>query len=142
MELFKKRIEEKASVIRPRLLIYNQSKFTQPVSDTKEVYEWILKEKEVLIGGVTASFYWEKAHIDFLWVDEDYRGKKIGQQLLQTVTDFAHEKNSRYLQLETFDFQAPLFYQKMGFEIFGVLDDSPYDGCKQYFLKKELRKTT
>lgn len=62
--------------MRPRLLIYNHSKFTQPVSDTKELYEWVLKEKEVLIGGITASFYWEKAHIHFLWVDERYRGKK------------------------------------------------------------------
>jgi hypothetical protein len=40
--------------------------------------------------------------------------------------------------LETFSFQAPLFYQKLGYEVFGRADDWPV-GHTHYFLKKRLQ---
>jgi hypothetical protein len=39
--------------------------------------------------------------------------------------------------LDTFDFQVKAFYEKLGYELFGILDDCP-PGHRRYFLKKAL----
>ena len=39
--------------------------------------------------------------------------------------------------LDTFDFQAPGFYEKLGFEVFGVLPDYPR-GHKRFYMVKQL----
>jgi hypothetical protein len=40
--------------------------------------------------------------------------------------------------LDTHDFQALPFYQKLGYEIFGELEDFP-PGHTRYYLKKRLQ---
>ena len=45
----------------------------------------------------------------------------------------------RDLAPNTFDFQAPGFYEKLGFEVFGVLADYP-PGHKRFFMVKRLRE--
>jgi hypothetical protein len=39
--------------------------------------------------------------------------------------------------LDTFSFQAPDFYKKLGYEVFGELQDFPH-GHQRYFMKKRL----
>jgi hypothetical protein len=41
-------------------------------------------------------------------------------------------------RLDTFSFQAPEFYRRMGYEVFGVLDYPP--DHKRIFLKKQLKE--
>lgn len=53
------------------------------------------------------------------------------------MEDFAVEKGCRFIYLDTFSFQAPGFYKKNGYEIFGMLEDHP-KGFNQYFLHKKL----
>lgn len=64
-------------------------------------------------------------HINYLWVDESMRGKKIGKDLLHFAESLAIDKNCTVIYLETFSFQAPEFYKKYGFEVFGKLDTVP-----------------
>jgi len=49
----------------------------------------------------------------------------------------ARKRGARYAYLDTFDFQAPEFYKKYGYEVFGVLEDFP-SGHTRYFMKKQL----
>ena len=46
-------------------------------------------------------------------------------------------RGCRLATLETHSFQAPEFYRKLGWEVFGVLDDYPA-GHRKYYLKKSL----
>ncbi len=73
--------------------------------------------------------------VDFLWVDEKLRGHGIGKRLLLKLEQTAHERGCRQVTLNTFSFQAPEFYQKLGYSIFGVID-----GFGQHFQKFFLRK--
>ena len=43
--------------------------------------------------------------------------------------------NSAYL--DTFSFQAPEFYEELGYQSFGELGDFP-DGKKRFFMRKAL----
>ena len=49
----------------------------------------------------------------------------------------AREHGCTFAHTTTFSYQAPDFYQRLGYRIFGVIEGYP-DGIKQYFLKKPL----
>jgi len=53
-----------------------------------------------------------------LYVDEDYRGQGIGEQLIKTAIDFAAKDNSTFVELST-DIDnhiAQSLYERVGFE--------------------------
>jgi len=49
----------------------------------------------------------------------------VGTQLLQAAEQEAHARGCQYMILDSYDFQAPGFYQKHGYEVFAVLEDHP-----------------
>lgn len=106
----------------------------------QELTIWLRDNRHQIVGGLVGSTYWGWLLTDFLWVDEDIRGRGYGRQLLIAAEQEALRKGCRHACLETFSFQALAFYEKLGYVVFGVLDDFP-SGHKRYSLKKELEWT-
>ena len=77
-------------------------------------------------------------HIELIWVDQLLRGQGLGSQLMESIEDKAREKNCIGIHLTTFDFQAPEFYERHGFETFAALDDFPVKGHKRYYMIKKI----
>jgi ribosomal protein S18 acetylase RimI-like enzyme len=50
----------------------------------------------------------------------------------------ALEQGCDAVDLDTFDYQAPGFYEKLGFKVFGRLEDYP-PGHRRFYLVKRLR---
>lgn len=92
-------------------------------------------EGETFKGGITGSVYWNGLEIDTLWVDDDCRGTGLGSRLLAEAEDFGRNNGAVISFLKTFDAQG--FYEKQGYQIFGVLEDRPI-GTQLYHLKKRL----
>ena len=90
-----------------------------------------------IVGGVIGATHWDWLYINLMWVREDLRGRGYGQQLLVKAEDEARQRGARHAYLDTFSFQAPGFYQKNGYQVFGELPDFP-QGHQRYFLKKKL----
>jgi len=69
-----------------------------------------------VVGGIRAvvALYWLR--VEVLWVDEASRGRGIGSQLLAEAERLAREMGARNAALETFEWQAPRFYQRHGYE--------------------------
>jgi ribosomal protein S18 acetylase RimI-like enzyme len=89
-----------------------------------------------VMAGLDASFYAGWLFVNNLWVHAELRRQGIGRRLLQEAERRAMERGCHSVWLDTFSFQAPGFYQKLGYEVFGVLDYPP--GHRRYFLKKRL----
>lgn len=70
-------------------------------------------------------------------VAEEARGRGIGTQLLTTGEDHAKARGCRHAWLDTFSFQAPDFYAKRGYIVFGELEDYP-PGHRRFFLRKAI----
>ncbi|MGE3319999.1 MAG: GNAT family N-acetyltransferase [Candidatus Berkiella sp.] len=99
---------------------------------------YIIKENDKVIAGIYAVVYtWKILFVDRLYVDDAYRGKDLGSLLLNKVEADAKAVGAKLAHLDTFDFQAKGFYEKQGYQVFGVLDDCP-EGHKRYYLKKVL----
>lgn len=98
---------------------------------------YCIKEKGQIIAGIKACIYAGSVlAIDVIFVDNKYRGKGLGRQLLGKVEEEAKSLGVKISHLHTFD-DTKDFYLKHGYEIFGVLEDCP-EGHKHYYMKKVL----
>jgi GNAT superfamily N-acetyltransferase len=90
-----------------------------------------------VLGGLIGVIRWKWLYVSKLWVSDALRGKGYGKKLLQAAEDFARERGCTDVSLDTFEFQAKPFYEKLGYKIFGTLDGYP-PGYKQFYLTKRL----
>ncbi len=89
------------------------------------------------VGGLTGYVWGGWLHVTFLWVAELIRGQRQGSRLMDAAEAFAVECGAFAATVETFSFQAPGFYAKRGYAVFGSLDDYP-PGHTKLFLTKRL----
>lgn len=89
-----------------------------------------------LIGGITGSTYWGWLVINFFWIQESWRGRRLGAKLLKLAEDEAVARGCHSAQLETFSFQNWQFYEASGYERYGTLEDFPFEHQRIYFRKR------
>ncbi|WP_101209979.1 GNAT family N-acetyltransferase [Pseudomonas sp. 43NM1] len=89
------------------------------------------------IGAIRCNRYWDGLEIDTFWVKESHRGKKVGSVLLEKAEAIGVNNGAVVSFLKTVD--AKQFYERHGYEVYGVLEDRPI-GTKLYHLKKRLVK--
>ena len=92
-----------------------------------------------IAGGLLGYTHWRWLFVQNLWVAESLRGLGYGQKLMQLAEQEARLRGCQHAYLDTFDFQALGFYQKLGYELFGQLEDYP-PGHTKYFLQKRQLK--
>jgi GNAT superfamily N-acetyltransferase len=90
-----------------------------------------------VVGGLLGHTKWKWLYVAKLWVDERGRGKGIGTQLLTAAEELARTRGCTDASLDTFEYQARPFYEKLGYELFGTLDGYP-PGFRQFYLRKRL----
>ena len=74
-------------------------------------------EGEKMAGIIDCKFFWGALHIRWLLVFPPYRNQGIGSALLLKALSYAKEQGCPFAFVETMNFQAVNFYQKMGFVI-------------------------
>lgn len=100
---------------------------------------YVVRENGGIIAGISACLDWGFiVHIDLLFVDENHRLEGLGSFLVERVETEAKSLGAGMAQTDTFDFQAKDFYLKLGYEVFGEVENSPCPGHKRFYLKKIL----
>lgn len=89
------------------------------------------------VGGASGRAVFDWVFLELLHIPEQFRGRGMGRALMERVEAFAREHHSRGIWLDTFSFQARPFYEKMGFVVFGTIDDHPIGGHR-FFMQKLL----
>jgi ribosomal protein S18 acetylase RimI-like enzyme len=90
-----------------------------------------------VVGGVIGATHWNWLYINLMWIKDEFRGRGYGHRLLALAEEEARNRGATHAYLDTFSFQAPGFYQKYGYEVFGELSDFPV-GHQRFYLKKQL----
>lgn len=99
---------------------------------------YVVKEQNLVVAGIKSCFYLgEVVSIGVLFVDEKFRNKGLGRDLLCKVENEARIIGAKLAHLYAFD-QTKDFYLNHGYEIFAVLENCPKAGHKCYYLKKNL----
>nr|WP_282572279.1 GNAT family N-acetyltransferase [Roseomonas acroporae] len=89
-----------------------------------------------ILGGLAGGTYGGWLYVRHFWVSEPLRGRGLGREMLARAERRALARGSHSVWLDTFSFQAPEFYRRQGYEVFGELDVPP--GYKRIFLRKAL----
>jgi ribosomal protein S18 acetylase RimI-like enzyme len=84
-------------------------------------------------GGVVDDGIGRFNELQQLWVADRYRGEGIGSKLLEMFQNHAAKHGCRTFYLETFSFQAPVFYQQAGYGILAEIRGYP-DGIVKYIM--------
>jgi ribosomal protein S18 acetylase RimI-like enzyme len=92
-------------------------------------------------GGLLGYTHWNWLFVSHLWVHDSLRGQSLGRELLARAEAEAAARGCRNAHLDTFSFQARGFYESLGYEVFGTLDDYP-PGHSRYFLRKRGLRLT
>jgi GNAT superfamily N-acetyltransferase len=90
-----------------------------------------------IMGGVIGAIYWDWLYVDLMWLKEEIRGRGYGHQLLTLLEGEAKRRGAKKAYLDTFSFQAPGFYKKHGYRVYGKLRGFP-EGHQRYFMTKKL----
>lgn len=112
---------------------YNRSKREKAESEPLNIY--VEDDSGELMAGLVAETFGNWLEIEYLFVKEDLRGQGIGTQLLQQAESEAKKRNCRYVFVNTYQFQAPAFYQKHGYQEVFTLKDYPCTGQRHYYQK-------
>ncbi|MBJ7904909.1 GNAT family N-acetyltransferase [Streptomyces sp. DSM 110735] len=109
-----------------------------PEARETPLHVWALDDAGALSGGLVAHTWAGWLHITHLWVDTAHRGTGLGTRLLTDAENLARTTRAcTHARLETWDFQAPAFYRKQGYEIVCEIPDYP-PGVTEYTLTKKL----
>lgn len=94
-------------------------------------------EEGQFMGAIVAELFWGALHIKYLYIDEQFRGRKVGQKLIEETFDYGKEHQCPFAFVETMCFQALGFYQKMGFKLEYTRSGYAH-GTSFHYLRKDL----
>jgi GNAT superfamily N-acetyltransferase len=90
-----------------------------------------------IVGGALGNTWGLWLYVSDVWVDHSLRGKGYATKLMTAIEQLAIERGCRNSYLDTFSFQARPLYEKLGYNVYGTLENHP-KGHSHYFLKKTL----
>lgn len=120
------------------LLKYNDSKVAPPTIGPLAVFVRG-PATDAIVGGLWAQSVYDWLFVELLFLPEVMRGKGIGTALMREAETVAMKRGCVGVWLDTYSFQARAFYEKLGYEVFGVLEDFPR-GQSRYFFRKILTR--
>lgn len=115
------------------MLAYHAQKEHPRKSETFSIF---LKNKNnKVFGAVIVTFLWDGMEINSLWIDETIRNQGWGSKLMDMVEKEAKKRKAKIAYTNTFSWQAPKFYEKIGYKVYGKLDDFPKGSSLSYYCK-------
>ena len=109
---------------------------THPAIRGKDICLAVRDATSAVLGGIIAICRMEVVEVKQLWVSEEARGAGIGSVLMRELEQRAIAENAQLIHLDTYSFQAPEFYPKIGFEEFARLTYP--NGAEKIFFQKKL----
>ena len=117
------------------LLAYNDAKTGR--TDFRLLILTLADSSGRIVGGLWGRTSYDWLFVELLVVPETMRGQGMGTELMRRAEGEARLRGCHGAWLDTFEFQARGFYEKLGYSCFAELADYP-PGFSRYFMKKRL----
>jgi ribosomal protein S18 acetylase RimI-like enzyme len=106
------------------------------VSERTPLAVQIKNEKGEVIAGAAGRTFGDWLLINTLWVSDELRGQNIGSKILKEIELAAKQRGCSKCLLDTLNFQAMPFYEKLGYTTQWIQQNYPKTGCKYFMLKE------
>ena len=110
---------------------------TAPMHDVKPLSCFVRDAAGRVIGGAVGRRWGACTELQQLWVEEGQRHRGLGTGLMARFEALARARGCERIYLDTFSFQAPAFYQALGYGTLARIDGYTA-GIVKYTLLKEL----
>lgn len=91
-----------------------------------------------VVGGIIGRTSRGLLFIDVFYLPESLRGKGLGSALLRRMEAEGRQRGCYNGILDTNSFQAPEFYKRHGWQLFGAIDCEPPGTQRMFFTKRLL----
>nr|WP_304186135.1 GNAT family N-acetyltransferase [Hafnia alvei] len=105
--------------------------------DIHPLFLTVTDDKGKIVAGLVARTWWGGLEVQYLWVSDEYRKSGYGRQLMENAEKEALKRGCHMAYVDTFDFQARGFYEKLGYRVYGDLGGYAHRFTRHY-LAKEL----
>lgn len=124
---------ENDKIIREGIVAFNK----QIIKEQASHFSIFAKHGNKIIGGALIWEHTDALYIDVLWCDENFRKQGIGSKIISMIDNVARNKMLTKIFVDTYEFQASIFYQKHGFYCIGTIP-SYLLGYDRIFMQKDL----
>ena len=90
-----------------------------------------------VLGGITGRTSLGLLFIDLVFLPDELRGGGLGSRILNLAEDEGRRRGCRAAMLYTISFQAPRFYERHGWRVFGKIACDP-PSTSRIFMTKAL----
>jgi len=126
--------EIRQAIVAP-LVEYNASQAGP--SQNRPIAVLVKNREGEIVGGLWGHTGYEWLFTQLLVVPAHLRGRGVGAKVMQLAEREAVNRGCHGAWLDTFEFQARGFYERIGYECFGELPNYP-KGFMRFFMKKSL----
>lgn len=92
-------------------------------------------DEQNIIAGLVARTWWGGLEVQYLWVSADYQKTGLGRQLMLKAEEEALKRGCHLAYVDTFNFQAKGFYEKLGYREYGSLPEYAHRFTRHYLAK-------
>jgi GNAT superfamily N-acetyltransferase len=117
------------------LMAYNESQAGP--SEHRPLAVVLRDASQLVVGGLWGATGYGWLYTQLLVVPESARGQGLGTRLMAFAEAEARVRGCGNAWLDTFQFQARAFYERLGYSCFGELPHYPA-GCTRSFMRKSL----
>lgn len=96
-----------------------------------------LRDDNKLLSVVVVQLFWGQLHIKYVFTPPANRNKGYASKLMAHIFEYGKSKGCSFAFVETMSFQAPEFYQNLGFKI-ELKRDNYIKNLSFIYLKKDL----
>ena len=89
-----------------------------------------------MIAGLDGFSWGGYVKIEWLWVHDEHRHRGLGTELVRAAEAEAARRGCDVVRVDSHTFQAPGFYEKLGYERIGFAADTPAGHGEVFFLKR------
>jgi len=94
-------------------------------------------ETHEVVGGISGRTSLGVLFVDLVYLPDELRGGGLGSRILKAAEDEGRRRGCRAAVLYTISFQAPDFYARRGWRVFGEIPCDP-PGTRRIFMTKTL----
>ena len=95
-------------------------------------------DEGLAIGGLVGETQFRWLKVMLMSVEPSWRRRGLGTEMMKIAETEAVIRRCRYAFVDTMDYQAPEFYERIGYTIVGRIDDWDSHGHAKLFLTKQI----
>jgi len=126
---------EDVALLDERLYEFNAA--ASGVRDGRWLAVFVRDGSGAVVAGMHGWTWGGTGFVQAIWVHESRRRLGLGSRVLGAAEAEARRRGCHQMHLDTHSYQAPAFYQKLGYEVIGTLPGWPGNDVR-VFLRKRL----